>query len=84
MRVAYFDCFSGASGDMILGSLLDAGLSFDDLRQDVAMARRFKPMTAKELEKHLAETKVPGSDGKLELWKTTRYGSAYHFKQHEG
>ena len=27
MRVAYFDCFSGASGDMLLGSLLDAGLA---------------------------------------------------------
>jgi uncharacterized protein (TIGR00299 family) protein len=26
MRIAYFDCFSGASGDMILGALLDAGL----------------------------------------------------------
>jgi predicted aldo/keto reductase-like oxidoreductase len=55
-----------------------------DLRQDLAMARSFKPMTPEELEKHLAETKVPGSNGKLELWKTTRYGSAYHFKQHEG
>ena len=26
MRLAYFDCFSGASGDMILGSLIDAGV----------------------------------------------------------
>jgi len=26
MKIAYFDCFSGASGDMILASLLDAGL----------------------------------------------------------
>ena len=26
MRIAYFDPFSGASGDMILGALLDAGL----------------------------------------------------------
>ena len=27
MKIAYFDCFSGASGDMILGALIDAGLS---------------------------------------------------------
>src|SRR3990170_8650788 len=26
MRVAYFDCFAGISGDMILGALLDCGL----------------------------------------------------------
>lgn len=31
MRVAYFDCFSGISGDMILGALLDAGLSLKTL-----------------------------------------------------
>ena len=33
MTVLYFDCFSGASGDMILGALLDAGLPIDDLRR---------------------------------------------------
>lgn len=32
MRVLYFDCFSGASGDMILGALLDAGAPEDDVR----------------------------------------------------
>src|SRR3972149_3753034 len=26
MKIAYFDCFSGISGDMILGALLDCGL----------------------------------------------------------
>jgi uncharacterized protein (TIGR00299 family) protein len=35
-RVAYFDCFSGASGDMILGALLDAGLPFESLRDEVS------------------------------------------------
>ncbi len=35
-RVAYFDCFSGASGDMILGALIDAGLSFESLREEVS------------------------------------------------
>ncbi len=33
MKTAYLDCFSGLSGDMFLGSLLDAGLSFDRLKQ---------------------------------------------------
>ena len=36
MKIAYFDCFSGASGDMILGALLDAGLSLDHLAGEVA------------------------------------------------
>ena len=32
-RILYFDCFNGASGDMVLGALLDAGLPFDELRE---------------------------------------------------
>src|SRR5262249_25450689 len=31
MRIAYFDCASGASGDMILGALVDAGCPVDGL-----------------------------------------------------
>lgn len=31
-KVIYFDCFSGISGDMILGALCDAGLDIDHLR----------------------------------------------------
>jgi uncharacterized protein (TIGR00299 family) protein len=34
-RIAYFDCFSGASGDMILGALVDAGLPFDSLKTEI-------------------------------------------------
>src|SRR5215468_8637947 len=32
-RVLYFDCFSGISGDMVLGAFLDAGLPFGDLKR---------------------------------------------------
>src|SRR5262245_11407549 len=32
-RLLYFDCFSGISGDMVLGALIDAGLPFDDLKR---------------------------------------------------
>jgi uncharacterized protein (TIGR00299 family) protein len=31
MKIAYFDCFSGCSGDMILGALIDAGLDLKSL-----------------------------------------------------
>jgi uncharacterized protein (TIGR00299 family) protein len=36
MRIAYLDCFSGASGDMLVGALLDAGLDFEALRGELA------------------------------------------------
>lgn len=39
MKVAYFDCFAGASGDMILGSLLDAGLELARLKEEIAKLR---------------------------------------------
>jgi len=35
MKIAYFDCFSGASGDMILGALIDAGLSPRQLKEEL-------------------------------------------------
>jgi uncharacterized protein (TIGR00299 family) protein len=36
MTLAYFDCFSGISGDMTLGALVDAGVSIDALRAELA------------------------------------------------
>jgi len=35
MKVLYFDCFAGISGDMIIGALLDAGLDFDFLNNEL-------------------------------------------------
>ncbi|MGH2561122.1 MAG: nickel pincer cofactor biosynthesis protein LarC [Thermomicrobiales bacterium] len=35
MRIAYFDPYSGASGDMMLGALVDVGLSLADLRREL-------------------------------------------------
>ena len=35
MKIAYFDTFSGASGDMIVGALIDAGVSLDALRGEL-------------------------------------------------
>jgi uncharacterized protein (TIGR00299 family) protein len=35
MKIAYFDCFSGVSGDMLLGALVDAGLPADKLEAEL-------------------------------------------------
>jgi uncharacterized protein (TIGR00299 family) protein len=37
MRIAYFDCFSGMSGDMTIGALVDAGASFEALSAQLAL-----------------------------------------------
>jgi len=36
MKTLYFDCFSGASGNMILGGLLELGVDADALRNELA------------------------------------------------
>ncbi|MCY3766016.1 MAG: nickel pincer cofactor biosynthesis protein LarC [Gemmatimonadetes bacterium] len=35
MRLAYFDCHAGVSGDMILGALVDAGLQVEVLQREL-------------------------------------------------
>ena len=35
MKIAYFDCFAGISGDMALGALVDAGASLGDLTEEL-------------------------------------------------
>jgi len=34
--IVYLDCFSGISGDMLLGALVDAGLPLEELRSDLS------------------------------------------------
>jgi uncharacterized protein (TIGR00299 family) protein len=37
MRTLYFDCFAGASGDMILGAMVAAGVDPDALREQLSL-----------------------------------------------
>src|SRR5262245_41398478 len=60
VRTLYFDAFSGASGDMILGALIDLGGDFDGLRAALSrLARgRFELRRRAVVAGSLAATKV--------------------------
>ena len=35
MKIAYFDCFSGASGNMIVGALINSGIDSKDFQKEI-------------------------------------------------
>jgi uncharacterized protein (TIGR00299 family) protein len=60
MKIAYYDCFSGAAGDMILGSLLDAGLPLDELKAELSklQLRHYDIIAEKVTKAGLSGTRV--------------------------
>lgn len=59
MKTAYFDCFSGISGDMILGALIDAGLDIRELESELGKLKisGYKIRAEKTARKGIAGTK---------------------------
>ena len=68
MRIAYFDCFAGASGNMILGALVDAGLSLDALERELrrlpvsGWTMSARPVHKRGLGALYLDVSVPGED----------------------
>jgi uncharacterized protein (TIGR00299 family) protein len=60
MKIAYFDCFSGISGNMVLGALIDAGLEVEWLRQELAKLKlaSYKIEASRVLKRHIVGTLV--------------------------
>ena len=54
MRIAYFDCFAGASADMLVAAMLDAGLDAEFLKAQLAT------LGIKNLDIKLTETQRAG------------------------
>jgi uncharacterized protein len=66
-----------------IASLVTGIDSMDVLKQNVAMARNFKPLAGAELEALLAKVRPLAGDGRFELFKSTQvFDGPYHRQQH--
>jgi uncharacterized protein (TIGR00299 family) protein len=70
MKTAYFDCFSGISGDMVLGALVDLGLPVEKLKSELHKLNLFDyQIEAKKVAKQgivSTQIKVHVKEGKKE------------------
>ncbi|MBE0535075.1 MAG: nickel pincer cofactor biosynthesis protein LarC [Phycisphaerae bacterium] len=71
MKIAYFDCFSGAAGDMIVAAMLDAGLDEHYLRDQIAS------LAIEGLQLHVAPVKRSGISA-------IHFGTAAGHQHHRG
>lgn len=79
--IAYFDCFSGISGDMTLGALVDAGASFSSLKKSLSAlpVKGYKLQYGRVKKAGFAAAKVDviiaksGNGGELRKWSGVRY-----------
>ena len=73
MKIAYIQPIGGASGDMMLGALVDAGLSLDLLRRELAML----PVDGYEIEAvPSTRCEIRGTHLRVNLTDRTRYSPA--------
>ncbi len=90
MRVAYIECFSGISGDMFLGALVDAGVPAKLLEQTVADLKIGARLEISRVTRNgIAATKVDvWVDGEKDLpreqyWETQQDHSHAHSHGHD-
>jgi uncharacterized protein (TIGR00299 family) protein len=77
LATLYLDCFSGASGDMTLGALLDLGLPLDALRSALgSLAIEYGDVASERV------TRAGVSATKFRLVDATAAGSAAEHKHH--
>ncbi len=85
MRIAYLECFSGMSGDMFLGALVDAGVSASVLEETVtALGVGARLEISRVVRSGISATKVDVYvDGKKDLPREEYWEGQEHIQSHE-
>src|SRR5699024_7576883 len=89
MRTLYLDCFSGISGDMTIGALIDAGASFDHMQSELKklnLEEEYELSIRKVNKNGITATKfdcVYGDD-LSKMSETVEGHSHHHHEHHEG
>lgn len=84
MKIAYFDCFSGISGDMILAALLDSGLNFDKLQSELTKLNllNYELKQQKVTKQNLRATKFDVVDREKKTYRHLK--DLNHIVEHSG
>jgi len=76
LKIAYFDCFSGISGDMCLGAVVGAGVSIKELEKELKKipVGGYRLISKKVKRAHFASTKVDVIQGPKPLTRDQAKG----------
>src|SRR6266702_7156727 len=84
MRIGYLECFSGISGDMLLGALVDAGVPFALLEETTAALNVGARLEMRKVSRGgLAGTKVDVVTQGLEIREQGTEKTHVHEHKHE-
>ena len=76
MKIAYFDCYAGISGDMLLGALIDAGIDFSIFREQI------KKLALQDFDVQCFDKAQQGITGKKVdvVWAAEKHSKHRHLK----
>lgn len=80
MKTAYFECFSGISGNMILGAFLDAGVPLESLEKE--LRKLSLPDEYKLITKRINKQGISAYYFDVELFQPNPHNEHNHLNQH--
>lgn len=85
MKILYYDCFSGISGDMNLGALIDLGVPFNYICEELnklGLNNEFKISAEKSVKKGITGTKVKVIDLNNQFIINEHHEEHSHYEHH--